>query len=101
MGRNKVEAEGGKEVGAEKNYHVSSATPPSPTYQVVVKAPLFPPIVELTPSYHNLEQFLQLETHKVDIHLFPLSPGYFQSVAHQEKRCGNYNQHNSKYHERK
>jgi hypothetical protein len=55
------EGEGGKEVGAEKNYHVSSATPPYPTYQVVVKAPLFPPVIELTSSYHNWEQFLQLE----------------------------------------
>src|SRR5437660_268189 len=47
-------------------YHVSSATPPSPTYQVVVKAPLFPPVIELTPSYHNWEQFLQPEIRITD-----------------------------------
>src|SRR6266487_15948 len=47
-------------------YNVSSATPPFPTYQVVVKAPLFPPVIELTSSYHNWEQFLQPEIRSTD-----------------------------------
>ena len=84
------------EVGAEKNYHVSSATPPSPTYQVVVKAPLFPPKVELTPSYHTQEHFLQSQAQKVCIHLFPPCPGYLQFVSHQEKRGSNYDQYHPK-----
>jgi hypothetical protein len=46
-GETRWEAEGGKEVGEEKNYHVSSATPPYPTYQVAVKAPLFPPVITI------------------------------------------------------